>query len=138
MVVREHNISGLRKLLASGVSLAALFNEGQGGRGPAGSDRLNSARANSEQAATGQAGVFVLRPYTLEEKLYSLKKMVLKGKISLGARVTFDMLKHELKKPENDGLGVREMVEHLKEKKLLQAYKPPQALFRPKSLTPAF
>ncbi|MBU6474920.1 MAG: hypothetical protein KGL10_07240 [Alphaproteobacteria bacterium] len=130
-------MSALRKLFDNGVSLSALFNAEQGGFGRGVSDRLNSARSNGEQAKTGQVSAFGLRPYTLEEKFQALKRMIARGKIALTARVSLDMVKHELKKPENDGLGVQEMVAALKEKKLLQM-KTPQPAARLKALTPAF
>ncbi len=134
--VNNHKLSNLRKLFDEGFSLSALFNGCQGKFNRNTADRLNSAQSDSEQAKTGQVSAFGLRPYTLEEKLQTLKRMIAKGKIALPARVSLAMVKHELKKPENDGLGINEMVSVLKEKKLLQAIKVPAAVFKLKALAP--
>ncbi len=135
--MHNHRISNLRKLFDEGFSLSALFNGGQRQFGRNAADRLNSAQSDSEQAKTGQVSALGLRPYTLEEKLHTLKRMIAKGKIALSSRVSLAMLKHELKKPENDGLGINEIVDVLKEKKLLQAVKAPAAAFKLGALAPA-
>ena len=80
--------------------------------------------------------VLGLRPITLAEKLVTLKMMIAKGQIALSARVSMDTIKHELQKPEHDGLGISQIVNVLKEKKLVQTPKTPAAVYKLSALAP--
>ena len=126
-MVRVYNDnSALRSLFRGGFSLSGRFNaETFDDRTVAASEMSDSERSN-----IGQVSAVGLRPYTLEEKLQSLKRLIAKRDIALTAQVTMDAIRAEMQKPENDGLGVRQMAAVLKDKKLLRAVMAPQNVLK--------
>jgi hypothetical protein len=127
--------SSLKRMFDDGFSLAPLFNAGSAVFGRRAEGRLKSGAGAEGEAKSGQTSLFGLNPIPLERKLQQLQQMIKQGKISLANGLSMDSLKHELSKPENNGLGVLEMVSHLKLKKMLSGPKAPAAAF--KALAPA-
>jgi len=97
---------------------------------------------DSEQTAArstaGRVSEVGLRPYSLEEKLLQLKRMMARGEVALSAHVSMDTIRHELQKPEHDGLGVRQMAAVLDAKKLTYKVRSPQNKVKAPVLALAF
>ncbi len=127
-------ISTLRKIIDDGVSLASSFNDVGSRLAHTASDRLSSA-ASSTAGNAGRIGAIVLRPIPLAEKLHNLQRMIATGKIAVSTKASMEAIKHEMQKPEHDGLSLTEMVEVLAKKKLLEPVKALAAAFKPKALT---
>lgn len=106
-------------MIDDGVSLTLQFNLSGGF-----ADRENAVFGSAASSNVGQTSVFGLRPYTVEEKFQMLKRMVARGQASLAPGVSFDTVKHEMKKPENDGLGIKELTSMLARKKMLKVAAP--------------
>src|SRR4051812_1280669 len=112
----------LRQMFQDGVSLSAFFNAEGAAAGR--TSELDSGQSDIGKAKAGQVSLFGLRPVSLGEKLQHLKQMIAKGKVSIPSHVSLESIRNELKKPEHDGLGVKEMVSVLTEKKLLALKSP--------------
>ena len=123
MIKSNDNNSALRRLLSGSVSLSGLFNSEAGNDA---SELRSGEQLGSGQSNAGRMGTMRLRPYSLEEKLMALKRMIAKGEIAFSARVSMDMIKSELKKPEHDGLGVKQMAAVLEEKRLVMKVRAPK------------
>ncbi len=127
-MARSSATSALRKMFDEGVSLSSMFNAERAGLGQNVAEQMKSGQSAAGQAKAGQVSAVGLRPLTLEEKLHTLKQMLAKGKIKLANRVSLDTVRHEMQKPENNGLGINELVEVLTKKKLLASPKAPSAV----------
>lgn len=110
-----HRPTALRKMLDEGSPLTLQFNLNGGF-----ADAANALKATDTTSRVGQTSLFGLKPYTVEQKFDMLKRMIARGQVSLAPGVSLESVKHEMKKPENDGLGVNEMASRLAQKKMLK------------------
>lgn len=133
-VVNAYNDnSGIRRLFQEGVSLSGAFNA----EVPRGTAEHDSGQ-RAGQSNVGQISEVGLRPYSLEEKLLQLKRMIARGDVALSAQVSMETIRHELQRPEHDGLGVRQMAAVLEAKKLTQKVKSLQNKMKHPVLAMAF
>jgi hypothetical protein len=129
----------LRKMLDEGSPLTLQFNLSGGFADAA--NALHSSNTTNTRSTVGQSqgqvSAFGLRPYTLEERFQMIKRMIDRGDMSLAGGVSFDTVKEEMRKPENDGMAVKDMVSRLAAKKLLKMAAPKVEL-KVKAPAPSF
>lgn len=130
--------SALRTLIDNGSPLTLQFNL-RGGFADAANAVDTAATSAATTSNVGQVSVVGLKPYTLEQKFDMLKRMIARGEASLAPGVSLDTVKHEMGKPENDGLGVKDMATVLAMKKMLK-FPSPKAQLKVAApvLTPRF
>lgn len=124
----------LKKIFEDGFALSPMFNA-RGTAFGAASGKLKSGAGAEGEAKSGQTSLFGLNPISLERKLMHLKKLIAQGKIALAGNISMGSIKHEMSQPENNGMGVLDMVAHLTAKKMLKAPSM-SAAFKPRALAP--
>lgn len=127
----------LRKMIDDRVSLSSAFNVWS--QGSSAGAQAAVATETDSRSTVGQVSLFGLKPYTAEQRFRMLKRMIEKGQVALASGVSLETVRHEMNKPENDGLAVKDLASKLAQKKMLKFVQAPASTLKVKQpgLAPA-